>query len=207
MNKTKIKLAFSIIGGLSVVILYCTSTLVSYLFWPKTEEFSPATSWLTWLGMYSKNTVIGVNFYNSGCMLSGIAFIPFFLGLSIFYSQAKWKTILIIIAQIIGIFDGIALFFVGFYSDPIILHIIWSGIFFRINLLAFIMISVFLLFSEKYIKIISICGFSFAFFSLVQAFVFPGSTVLEWFTVFDSIGYVGLIVLNIYLKFGREDGK
>jgi hypothetical protein len=30
---------------------------------------------------------------------------------------------------------------------------------------------------------------------------FLGTPILEWFTVFTALGFVGLIVYNMYLKF------
>ncbi len=204
LDKTKIKLATSLIGGLSVICLYCACTLLSYLFWPTSLEFSPATRWLSELGNYTKNTFVGATFYNLGCMFTGVALFPFFLGLYMFYSKAKWKSLLVILGQAVGFFDAISLFFIGIYSDPMPLHMYWSEMFFKTNLFVLIIVSVALIFSEKYMKWISIYGFGVAAFNLLEVYVFPSSTLLEWFTVFTALGFVGLIELNIFLKFGRE---
>lgn len=191
----------SVISGIFVIASYYTFTFISLALYP--PPFSPLDNWLSDLGNSSYNPN-GAFFYNLGCILTGSALFVFYLGMYKFYRQEIWHKILVITNQIVGICSGFALIMLGVYSEDFVeLHMIWAGLFFWLNLIVLILANIVLLFHEDFMKPISIYGFSVAGVNVLFVFItiFNVSTpLLEWITVFTALGYVGLIVFNIYRK-------
>ncbi|MBD3339254.1 MAG: hypothetical protein GF353_09095 [Candidatus Lokiarchaeota archaeon] len=57
-----------------------------------------------------------------------------------------------------------------------------------------------LIFNVKFNKLISIYGYIVAFINLLFVFI-SSIPLLEWFTVFSALAFVGLIVFNTYSNF------
>ena len=92
-------------------------------------------------------------------------------------------------------------FRIGVFSEDFIEpHIFWSEVFFRLNLLVLIIAAIALFFHSDFIKLIGIYGIIVAIIKLLFVYVI-GTPLLEWFTVFTALGYVGLIVYNMYTTF------
>jgi hypothetical membrane protein len=177
-----------------VIILYCVFTFTSLALFP--TYYSPLDNWLSDLGNSSYSPT-GAVFYNIGCITTGIALVPFFIGLYKWYREEIWHKILVIIGQGIGIFSAIALILIGLYPEDFpYLHHLWSNIFFFAILFVLIITSVVLFLHESFKKPIGIYGIIVAILDFV--FVFFGSPLLEWFVVFTALGYVGLIIYNMY---------
>ena len=121
-----------------------------------------------------------------------------------FYGKEIWHKILVITTQIVGICSGFALIMLGVYSEEFMEpHMIWAGLFFWLNLIVLILANIILLFHEDFLKPISIYGFSVAGINVLFLILTLFSVLiplLEWITVFTALGYVGLIVFNIYRK-------
>jgi hypothetical membrane protein len=192
------KWPISVIAGILVITFYCTFTFVSVALFP--PPFNPIKNWLSDLGnsRYSPN---GAIFYNIGCILTGLALLPFYIGLYKWYIDNIGHKILMITTQIVGCCSGFALIMIGVFSEDFLVeHIFWSDIFFKLNLLVLILASISLFFHPDAIKIIIIYGFLVAVINLLFVF-FIGTPIIEWFTVFTALGFAGLILYNTYKIF------
>ena len=192
------KWPISCIAGVAVIVLYCTFTFTSWALYP--TPYSPVDNWLSDLGNSTYNPS-GAILYNLGCVLTGIALFPFFGGLYKWYTSDKGRRILLMVTQAIGLFAAFSLIMIGVFSeDSGELHILWSSIFFLLNLLVLILIGVSLFTHPNYMKPIAYYGFIVAAINLlfILAYNIP---LFEWFTVFTALGYVGLLVYNMLKKF------
>jgi hypothetical membrane protein len=192
------KKPISCYAGIIVILLYCIFTLISITLFP--PPFSAFDNWLSDLGNSSYNPK-GAVLYNLGCILTGIMLFPFFIGLNKWYTDESWYKDFIRVIQCIGCFSGFALIMIGIFSEDFIApHVFWSEVFFNANLTVLILSSLALYFHPNFIKWISIYGILVAVINLLFVF-FLGTPILEWFTVFTALGYVGLIIFNMYQKF------
>ncbi len=181
------------LSGVLVILLYCVFTLISWAFNP--EPFSPWTDYLSRLGNFN-HSPFGAYFYNLGCMLTGVALIPFFLGLSKWHSEERLSKILLIGGQIIGMLSAIALIMIGIFSeDQGSPHMTASSTFFLLNFIVLILVNVALLRHPKFLKAIAIYSLSINILSLGFELA-VGGPLVEWFTVFGSLGFVALLSFN-----------
>ncbi|MFX0189047.1 MAG: DUF998 domain-containing protein [Candidatus Hodarchaeota archaeon] len=191
----------SVIPGIFVIVSYYTFTFISLALCP--SPISPLDNWLSDLGNSSYNPN-GAIFYNIGCILTGSALFIFYIGMYKFYRKEIWHKILVITNQTVGICSGFALIMLGLYSEDFMEpHMIWAGLFFWLNLIVLILANIILLFHEDFMKPISIYGLSVAGINVIFVIITSFSVLiplLEWITVFTALGYVGLIVFNIYRK-------
>ena len=157
--------------------------------------FSPVTNWLSDLGNSSFSPK-GAVFYNVGCVLTGLALFPFFAGFYKWYTNEKWRKLLMTITQVVGFISAFALIMIGVFSeDYMTQHVFWSDAFFVFNLIVLILANVSLMTHRKFMKPIGYYGFVVAAINLF--FVTISSTpLLEWFTVFTALGYVALLSYN-----------
>lgn len=182
-------------SGIAVIVLYCTFTFTSLALYP--TPYSPVTNWLSDLGNSSFNPV-GAVFYNIGCILTGVALFPFFAGLYKWYTHEKWRKISLIATQIVGFFAAFSLVMIGVFSEDVMeQHVFWSSVFFVLNLVVLILVGLSLFTHPSYIKPIAYYEFVVAGINLVFVLVY-NTTLFEWFTVFTALGYVGLLVYNMF---------
>ncbi len=181
------------ISGSIVILFYCTFTFISWGLYP--DPFGPVTHYLSRLGNFDYSP-FGAYFYNLGCILTGIALIPFFLGLYIWHSERTIGRVIMVCGQIVGLASAIALIMIGVFSeDQGAPHMTASSIFFELNFVVLIIVNLALLFHPAFNKIIALYGVSIDILTLIFAIQFGGPLV-EWFTVFGSLLFVGLISLN-----------
>ncbi|MFX1258581.1 MAG: hypothetical protein ACFFAN_12020 [Promethearchaeota archaeon] len=195
MKRELNKWPISCIAGVLVIAFYCIFTFISIALFPL--PFSPINNWLSDLGnsSYSPN---GAIFYNLGCILTGCALFPFFIGLYKWYKEELWHKILIICAQVVGCFSAFALIMIGVFSEDFVQqHIFWSGLFFELNLIVLILFSFSIIWHENFIKPIAIYGIGVAIINFIFVFVML-TPLLEWFTVFTALGFVALSDYNTY---------
>jgi len=190
------KWPISSLAGVAVIILYCVFTFSSWALFSTT--YGPATNWLSDLGNSgSAYNPRGAILYNLGCMLTGIALFPFFIGLCKWYTPEKLRKTSLVFSQVVGCSVAFALIMIGVFSeDSGSLHVLWSDIFFLLNFLVLILIGASLFTHPRYIKAIAYYGFIVAAINLAFLFV-SNMPLLEWFTVFTALGYVGLITYNM----------
>ncbi|MDH7557766.1 MAG: DUF998 domain-containing protein [Candidatus Bathyarchaeota archaeon] len=185
----------SCIAGIAVIVLYCVFTFSSWALFP--TPYNPVDNWLSDLGNSSYNPS-GAILYNLGCVLTGIALFPFFGGLYKWYTDKKWRKTLLIGTQIVGFLAALSLIMIGVFSEDYgSLHSLWSSIFFFLNLTVLVLLGVALFTHPKYMKPIAFYGFIVAAINLLFVLVYR-NPIFEWFTVFTALGYVGLLVYNMF---------
>ena len=181
------------IFGLVVIVFYCVFTAVSWALYP--EPYGPVTHYLSRLGNFDYSP-IGAYFYNIGCILTGLALIPFFLSLRCWFTHRKAPVILLISGQLIGVLSACALVMIGVFSeDQGTPHMTASSTFFLLNFIVLILINVALLWNPQFIKPIALYGASINILSLAFELSISGP-IVEWFTVFGSLIFVALISMN-----------
>jgi hypothetical membrane protein len=193
----RLKWPLSSIAGILVIVFYCIFTLVS------AAMFLP--SWSPWPYLSDFGNSVynpsGAIFYNLGCILTGIMLFPFYIGLYKWYTKEQWRKVLLIVTQIIGMASGFALILIGVFNEDFgAPHILWSDIFFFLNLLVLIFANISLITHPKFIKPIAIYGFIVAVINLAFV-VLPSTSIIEWFTVFTALGFAGLLVINMLKAF------
>ena len=196
MNPSKWRI--SGIAGVTVIILYCVFTLTSLALYP--TPYTPVNNWLSDLGN-SKGNPSGAIFYNAGCVLTGFALFPFFGGLYKWYTNEKTRKIAIMVGQAIGFLAAFSLMMIGVFSENYgNIHVLWSSIFFILNFIVIVLISLVLYTHPSYIRPISYYGLTVALINLLFMLVYD-NPIFEWFTVFAALGFVGLLSYNIFRKF------
>jgi len=182
-------------AGVLVIVLYCAFTLTAIALFPR--SVSPLTVWLSDLGNSSYNPG-GAIFYNVGCVLTGLALFPFFAGMYYWYTDGRWRKLMIMITQAVGFGAAFALMMIGVFSEnagPI--HHSWSVTFFVLNLIVLILANASLITHRKFIRPVGYYGLIVAVINLL--FVGLSYTpALEWFTVFTALGYVAFLSYNTF---------
>jgi hypothetical membrane protein len=185
------------VAGVAVIVLYCVFTFSSWALYP--TAFSPAKNWLIDLGNSTYNPN-GAVLFKIGCILTGTALFPFFIGLYKWYTEEKRFRTPLLVAQAVGCVTAFSLIMIGVFSeDSGWLHHLWSQVFFILNLTVLIQIGSFLLTHPRFIRAIAYCGFIVAAINLMFLFL-PNTSLLEWFTVFTALGYAGLLSYNMAKK-------
>ena len=176
------------------MIIYCVFTFTSLLLYPTT--YSPVINWLSDLGNSSFNPK-GSILYNAGCVLTGVALFPFFIGLYKWYTDENWRRYSLIATQVIGSLAAFSLIMIGVFSEDYgWVHVFWSSVFFVLNLIVLVSIGASLFTHPSYIRPIAYYGFIVAAINLAFVLFFD-KPILEWFTVFTALGYVGLLAYNM----------
>jgi len=197
-----LKLPISCIAGIAVVVLYCVFTFTSLALFP--TPYSPVTNWLSDLGNSSYNPK-GAIFFNVGCVLTGLALFPFFGGLYKWHTDEKWRKVSLIVTQVLGALAAFSLIMIGVFSEDYReAHHAWSISFFVLTLIVLIMVGVTLFTHPKYIKPVAYYGFIVAAINLLFGLVYD-NPLFEWFTVFTALGYVGLLVYNMFKEFPVQE--
>jgi hypothetical membrane protein len=188
-------------SGFLTIILYCTFTLVAWILYP--DGFSPWTHYLSRLGDFIYSP-FGAYFYNVGCILTGAVLIPFFIGLMVWYDKKLGTKGVLVLGQIVGICAAFALILIGVFSeDQGTPHMTASSTFFLLNFFVMILINISLMLHNKFIKAVGIYGFAMTLLSLSLE-VLLGGPLVEWYTVFGSLIYVGLLSYNTMIMDSRN---
>ena len=201
MKHNPLKWPISCITGIFVILIYCIFTLIAFILF--SGPFSPLTHWLSDLGNSMSNyNPFGAIYYNLGCIFTGIALFPFYIGLYKWYSEKKWSRLFLKTAQIIGFLSAFALIMIGIFSEEYIpQHQFWGFIFFISNLCVLILASISLSTHPYFPK--SIIYYSFGVIAINLIFIIIlliplYLPILEWFSVFTALGFVGIIVYNTF---------
>jgi len=191
------------LSGVLVILLYCGFTLTSWAFYP--DPFGPLTHYLSRLGNFNYSP-FGAYFYNLGCILTGLALFPFFVGLYEWYTDRLYQKVPLFVGQVIGILSAIALIMIGVFSeDQGSPHMTASSTFFLLNFFVLIVVNATLLLHPRFIKLIAIYGFAIDILSLSFELTI-GGPITEWFTVFGALLYVSFISFNTLQPRGRPAG-
>lgn len=193
MKKSSLRWPLLSISGVSVIVLYCAFTFISWALYP--DSYGPTTHYLSRLGNFNYSP-FGAYFYNLGCILTGIAVIPFYIGFYRWYTNRWYQKLPLIMGQVVGLCSAVALIMIGVYSeDQGSPHMAASSAFFLLNFIVLILVNVALLLHSDFWKPIAIYGLAIDFLTLGFEMVMGGPLV-EWFTVFGSLLFVGLLSIN-----------
>lgn len=179
------------LSGIFVIVLYCAFTFTSWVFYP--DSYGPVTHYLSRLGNFNYSP-IGAYLYNWGCILTGVALVPFFIGLKDWYNQGKLAAkYVLVIGQLVGLFAAVALVMIGVFSEDLgEPYMLASTIFFELNFVTLILISLPLLIHPQFSKPTALYSLGVTILSLIFA-VYIGGPLVEWFTVFSALVFVGLV--------------
>lgn len=188
------------LSGALVILFYCGFTLTSWALYP--DPFGPLTHYLSRLGNFNYSP-FGAYFYNLGCILTGLALFPFFIGLYKWHTDSLYQKVPLIAGQVIGILSAIALIMIGVFSeDQGSPHMTASSTFFLLNFFVLIVVNAALVLHPRFIKLIALYAFAIDILSLSFELTI-GGPITEWFTVFGALFYVALISFNT-LQLRRE---
>jgi hypothetical membrane protein len=192
MSVFKSKRNIAPIFGFLVIAIYCSFTLISWALYP--FEFAPWTHYLSRLGNFDYCPYAAF-FYNWGCILTGVALIPFFLGLYVWVSENVLKRILFYVGQGLGVSSAVALIMIGVYSENLgSPHMIASSTFFLINFFTLIVLGIALSLHTDFPKLVGLYGIFVSISSLLMEMMIGGS-ITEWYTVFSALFFVGLVCI------------
>jgi hypothetical membrane protein len=182
-------------AGFLVIVFYCIFTFTSWALYP--SPYGPLTHYLSALGD-RVDSPGGSVFYNAGCIMTGLAAFIFYIGFYDWYTEETWRRIMLIVTQLIGMSSAVALIMIGvFPGDTGAPHMLASATFFLLNFIVLILANISLMTHPKFLKPVGIFGLALAVLSLVLDRT-VGGPVIEWFTVFGSLCYVGLLVYNTF---------
>ena len=189
-------------SGVLVILIYCIFTAVSWILYP--EPYGPVTNYLSRLGNFDYSPT-GAHFYNLGCILTGLALVRFFLSLRVWYTEQKFERFLLLTSQLLGVLSSVALILNGIFSeDQGTPHMTAASIFFVLNFIVLILISLTLLQHTRFFRPIALYGITICLLSLGLE-ISIGGPIIEWFTVFGSLVFVGLISMNS-ITLGKDSG-
>ena len=180
--------------GILAVILYLTFTFISYLHY--SEPYGPLSNSLSSLGNPEQNPS-GAIFYNAGCILLGVALIPFYLGLRRWNTGENRMKILLTTAQVTGVLSSLSLILSAvFPSGASAAHGFWAGMLFLSMALFWVLSAFSLLRHPASIRWMAYYGY-LVIIVIIAAGVFPEArTAGEWATVALFMGYVVMLSHN-----------
>jgi hypothetical membrane protein len=195
MKSNPLKWPLLCTAGVLIIVFYCIFTFTSWAFYP--APYGPLTHYLSALGD-RVDSPSGSVLYNVGCILTGMSAFLFYIGFYQWYTREIWRRIMMIITQVIGMCSAIALMMIGvFPGDTGAPHMLASATFFLLNFIVLILANISLMTHPKFMKPIGLYGLAIALLSLVFDGT-VGGPIVEWFTVFGSLCYVGLLVFNTF---------
>jgi hypothetical membrane protein len=102
--------------------------------------------------------------------------------------------------QVVGLCSALALIMIGVYSeDQGSPHMVASSTFFLLNFIVLILVNLALLLHSDFWKPLAIYGLAIDFLTLGFE-IMMGGPLVEWFTVFGSLLFVGLLSINTLAK-------
>ena len=204
--------SFNILGLLAVFV-FNIFTFISVALYP--THYNPLYDWLSNLGNSNLNP-FGALFFNWGCIITGLIFIPFITSLYQWNLSKKWSKIFLMMGIILGVFASISLIGVGVFPETHInLHILVASGVFGSLLFIIIFLSIALYNHPKFIHLIAYWGIiavltdlslviilSLPEFENVLASFHPTVPIpgIEWVSVFSSLIWVGLLSYNMMIK-------
>ena len=195
------------IFGFAVVGLYIAFTTIAIAQYP--QKVSPLDTYLSMLGNADLSPH-GAIFYNLAVVLAGLAEVPFFLAIYVFYVQytPKW---LLLVGLLAGLTNGVAVFMTGVnplhLTGDISAHVTWSYIIF------FSLIPVLVVFGLAFWRVrgvsrciglygFAVCAIDILFLAtLLSGHIGAGlGSIMEWFSVFSYMVWIVLVSLDVLAR-------
>lgn len=195
------------IFGFAVVGLYLALTTIAIARYP--QKVSPLDTYLSMLGNADLSPH-GAFFYNQAVILAGLAEVPFFLAIYVFYSQysPKW---LLIIGLLAGLTNGLAVCMTGVnplhLTGDINAHVTWSYVIF-VSLIPVLVAFGLALWRVKGVsRYFGLYGFAACTIDIVfLAALLSGhngaglGSIMEWFSVLSYIVWIAFISLDVLAR-------
>ena len=191
----KSKWPISSVAGIAATIIYLIFTLIAFLDYP--DAYGPSTNWLSDLGNPQANPS-GSIFYNSGCIITSLVLIIFYIELRQWNTGDKKMKILLTIAQVAGILASCSLILAAIFplGTHTSMHSFWSK-------MLSIFLGFFLTFSATAImkhpafaRWVAYYAFVTAAVNFVYGAFLHSNFVAEWISIGMFIIYVLLIAYN-----------
>ncbi len=193
------RIPISVVSGLSSVIVYWSFILFSFALYP--GIYNPFTNMMSDLGSFIHNPV-GAPFFSMGCILTGISFFPFFIGLYEWYLGSFRNKVLTILTQISGIYCAFCIIMIGLISiDNFYVHTFWAVNFFTASAFTTLFPSI-ALFKYQFTKNTALFGFIASTINIIFRF-FIVLPIFEWLTILLSFSYIVLIVTSMQKRIKR----
>jgi hypothetical membrane protein len=178
----------SLIASIVVVTGYLVFTLIS--FWQFPTAYSPIHNWLSDLGDVTQNPH-GAIFYNIGIILTGLALIVVFIGLSCWKMKEKTvQVIMLRLSQGFGILGALCMVMSAIFPINLFaVHKIWSALLYIMLSTAFVFSSAALRYYPKVSRVLLVLGIITAGLVISTAFL-TNVHILEWITVPIMLIYI-----------------
>ena len=192
------KWPISVVSGLFIISSFWILALTSMIHFSGT--YNPFIHWMSDLGS-SKFNPKGAIFFNIGCIITGIGFFPFFIGLYEWYIGGKRNKRLTILTQISGLYCGFCMIMIGvFPEDYLMIHIFWAMNLFAVSALTFIFPSI-ALYRYKFTRNVARFGIFAAIVNFILwAFIYP---IFEWATIILSFAFILVIIISMQKRLER----
>jgi hypothetical membrane protein len=202
MELNPLKLPISSLAAPVGIIIFCAFLAISVARFP--SGFSPLDNWISDLGNTNLNPE-GAAIFNTGCMIAGIPFIVFYVGLHRWYGPDTWRNLMVGGTQVAGVASGFALMMVGYYPEIFAAeHSLWAGVFFVSTFLALLLANAALFTHLRYSKWTTLIGLAavavWAVFIAGQA-ASVGLPVFEWIAVALGLCWMAAVAINTYVSF------
>ncbi|OPY25817.1 MAG: hypothetical protein A4E28_02900 [Methanocella sp. PtaU1.Bin125] len=202
MELNPLKVPVSSLAAPLGIVIFCAFVAASVSMYP--DGFSPLDNWISDLGNTNLNPE-GAAIFNTGCMLTAVPLIAFYLGLYRWYGIERWRNLMLGVAQLAGVISGAALAMVGYYPETFATeHFLWAGIFFVTTFLALLLANAALLMHLRYNKWTAAVGLVAV---AVQAVFIAGMAAsvgipaFEWASVALGLAWMAAMAINTYVSF------
>lgn len=193
------RIPISVVSGLSSIVVFWTFILFSFALYP--DIFNPIGKMMSDLGSYTQNPA-GASFFNIGCILTGIAFFPFFIGLYEWYIGGLRNKILTILTQISGILCAICIIMIGLTPiDNLGAHTFWAVNFFTISVFTTLFPSI-ALYKYKFTRNIAKFGFIASTINIIFR-IFILIPIFEWLSIAFSFLFILLVIVSMQKRIKR----
>jgi len=192
------EIPISVVSGIAAFILFWIFILTAAYYYP---GYSPFNNWMSDLGSLEANPKGGF-FFNLGCILTGSALIPFFLGLYEWYIGDRRNKILTILTQITGIYLAFSIIMIGLNPiDNLEVHGFWAINFFTVSIFVTLFPSL-ALYKYKFTRNVAIYGFFSTAVNIAFRF-FIMMPIIEWSTILFSFSFIIVIIVSMQRRIKR----
>jgi len=182
----------SFIAGVFAIGVFWVFTLIALSFFP--GNYNPYDNWVSNLGNQILNPE-GAIFFNIGCIITGILFFPFFVGLFEFYIGDSKNKILTVATQIAGFISAFSMIMIGVYPENNVeMHAFWTVIFFG-STIPILFLPSMALYKYSFTRKLAKYGFVATALNILLCILF--FPILEWLTIIVAFGFIGLMIMNL----------
>jgi len=184
-------LPLATVGGILVILIFCSFTLASAAQYP--GAFSPMDNWLSDLGTALKNPA-GDVYFNVGSILGGIALLFTVIGLGIWKDGKNDR--LLLAGRACGAICALALMLIGVFHEGTSYHSMIAFTFFAMLALFLALTSAALWKNPAYgrwLGYYSALVIILDIWFVITFIIYEHAPIWEWIAVFGGLLWVGLL--------------